>query len=353
MMIEHITLDRLTVPLSTPYRLSLGTITELDLLFVQIQSNNGKTGFGEVATLDGYFDVDIDTIWSESITIADRVVGTAIDRINAKISEADPSLLTQSGFAAATENLIQDKLDPFHVPIVGIVSAQDGTDAAVKKATKQVGRGHDTIKIKIGFDPKNDAECVSRITQRISDMVSLRVDANQGYTLHEAREFLNKADTSQLELFEQPLPVGNLESHARLRAESSVPLMLDEEVSDKTSLREIISVNAADMVKFKQMKQGGPAAVRSLTAIARKHDLDIVLGNGVQSDVGCLQEADLWNSLGLETAGEFNGWHKQAYSLINPSPQLEHGTMIWDGGSIEPDLETLSRLSQQQYIVEH
>jgi L-alanine-DL-glutamate epimerase-like enolase superfamily enzyme len=353
MMIEHIILDRLAVPLSTPYRLSLGTITELDLIFVRIQSSNSMRGFGEVATLDGYFDVGIDTIWSESTTLADRVVGTAIDRVDEVISSVEYSLLTKSAFAAAAKDLTENKSDPLRAPIVGIVSAQDGTDAAVKKATKQVRRGHNTIKIKVGFDPKNDAECIRAITHEISDAVSLRVDANQGYTLHEAREFLDMMDTTQVALFEQPLPVGNIERHARLRAESSVPLMLDEEVSDKTSLQEIISTNAADMVKFKQMKQGGPAAVRSLTEIARKHDLEIILGNGVQSDVGCLQEANLWDSLELETAGEFNGWHKQESSLINPSPRLEHGTIVWEGGSIEPDLETLSRLSQQQYTVKN
>lgn len=351
MLIERVTADRLSVPLSSPYHLSLGTVTELALVFVRVRTDDGQTGYGEAATLEGYFDVGIDTVWSECTSLAGSVAGTTTAEAADAVAAADHSLITRSAFAAALEGVTGSPLGPVRAPVVGIASAREGVEATVDAVAEQVTRGHEVIKIKIGFDPRTDGSCLRAVTDAAPDSVRFRVDANQGYSVADTREFLEKGDTSQLELIEQPLPVGRLEGHATLRTETEVPLMLDEEISGPGSLREVISAGAADMVKFKQMKQGGPAAVRSLAATAREHGLRVVLGNGVQSDVGCLQEARLWESLGLHTVGEFNGWHKQQRSLIDPAPRLEGGMCVWEDGPIQPDVGTIAAFSERQSVV--
>lgn len=351
MRIDQVIIDRLSVPLSSPYELALGTVNDLDIVLVQMLNDGKERGYGEAATLEGYFNVETDTVWEESKTAVDAIVGQTTSEAAKKLSTEPTSLLTQSAFNAALTDLSRDGYPSLRVPVVGIASANGGVDTTVESISNQVERGHDVVKIKIGFDVTTDAKVLEKATAEVPNHVSFRVDANQGYSVTDVRQFLTKTDTSQLALFEQPLPVGNIESHASLRSEMDVPLMLDEEIRGKDTLRTIIDADAADMVKFKMMKQGGPGAVRSLTTLARDAGLDVVLGNGVQSDVGCLQEASLWEALDIDTVGEFNGWHKQDRSVLTQTPQLNEGQLSWNEGEIQHDEAIVDAYSEARYTV--
>lgn len=350
MQIERVTIRRLSIPLTKPYHLSLETVRTFDTVFVELVDATGEKSFGEATILNGYFEVATDTIWTESIDFADALIGREVESVTRMLSVSERSLLTRSAFAAALDWLEESTICSFNVPVVGIVSARDGVSKCVEMVRKQCENGHETIKLKIGFDPSTDADCLRAATRAVSDDVEFRVDANQGYSLSEARNFLDWTDTRQLDLLEQPLPVGNLQDIATLREETDVSLMLDEELTDEDDLRAIVDAGAADMVKTKMMKQGGPAEVQQLVRTAQKWGLGVVFGNGVQSDVGCLQEGQLWKELGLDTVAECNGWHKQEISLLDPAPIFESGSLIWPGGPPDPDTAILDCYTKQEYI---
>jgi L-alanine-DL-glutamate epimerase-like enolase superfamily enzyme len=193
--------------------------------------------------------------------------------------------------------------------------------------------------VKVGFDAKRDARRIRRIVKAVPETVSFRVDANQGYNLDEARQFLDAAPTDQLQLVEQPLPVGRLSDHASLRMEYDTTLMLDEEINNGDDLRDAAAADAADAVKFKLMKIGGWKSTERRIKQARDLGFEVVLGNGVQSDIGCIHEAAIWRATNLELAGEFNGWRKQKQALTNGRLHFDDGALTWDGGSISLDYE--------------
>jgi len=56
MKIEQFTLYRLCVPLTTPYRLSLGAIHAFDTVLVELRDDSNRTGLGEATYLSGYTD---------------------------------------------------------------------------------------------------------------------------------------------------------------------------------------------------------------------------------------------------------------------------------------------------------
>ena len=67
------------------------------------------------------------------------------------------------------------------------------------------------IKAKIGSDPVRDAECIQAIREKLGDGISLRADANRGYTVKEAITFCSLVEQYDvgLEILEQP--VGSLD----------------------------------------------------------------------------------------------------------------------------------------------
>lgn len=333
-MIESVRLERLAIPLSDPYHLASVTVDELDAIVVEVRGTSGRFGFGEATTLPGYFDVSSDTVWNEASVIGSDLVGHDLEE-GAAVSEEIPSRLTQSAFRTAIDTLSSKVSEPISAPIVGIVSASLDENEFVDEVQKQVATGVDVIKIKVGFDPEIDASRVSTASDHAPAGVTFRTDANQQFSLQGAQTFLDNADQDRLDLLEQPLPTGRLEDHAILRSETDVPIMLDEDVRDTDDIEAIVEEDAADAVKFKLMKQGGPEAVRTLAKRARQHGLSVVLGNGVQSDVGCVHEARLWNELELETAGEFNGWRKLERPILEETPTFEEGKLTWEGGSMQ------------------
>ncbi len=73
--IQRITLHRLKVPLTTPYKLSLAEIRAFDTVLVQAQGGDGRTGLGEATLLTGYTNESIEQSWRLACALASRIAG--------------------------------------------------------------------------------------------------------------------------------------------------------------------------------------------------------------------------------------------------------------------------------------
>ncbi|MFB6179805.1 MAG: mandelate racemase/muconate lactonizing enzyme family protein [Halorientalis sp.] len=346
--VETLALHQLELPLADPYELSHTTVTALDTIIVEATLTDGQTGIGEVTTLHDYSKESIDESW-ELLTR----LGPSIPGLNhAEATRTTTGSLAEYPFSrgavlSALETAIDREIKPVTAPLVGITSAIDPPEA-LRKCRADIQRGHDVIKVKIGFDPETDATALNELLAETPSTVEFRIDANQAYSPADCRTLLDAVDTKRIQHIEQPFPSDDLEAHADLRNEYDVPVMLDESVKGPPSLSKIASRDAADKVKFKLMKQGG---IRSTTEqIERANDLGlgIVLGNGVQSEIGSVQEASVWKRTDLDAVGEFNGWEKVTTRILKEGPRFEDGSLKWEGGSLSLDPEKIDDVVVQQ-----
>jgi hypothetical protein len=67
------------------------------------------------------------------------------------------------------------------------------------------------------------------------------------------------------------------------------------------------------------MKCGSISKTIEYAEFAQQKGLGVVLGNGVQTEIGCYLEALIQNKLNLKVAGEMNGFNKQADSILGES----------------------------------
>lgn len=343
-MIEQVDLDRLEVPLSEPYRLSTVTVTSFDVALVRVRMADGSLGLGEVTSLEGYSAESGDQAWENLRTVGKTLPGTAADvavnRVDSKLTDFP---FSATGLVSAIETATGDNWPTVAAPVVGICSADDPLASRRDVLATQLDQGFDTIKVKVGFEPEADAEALTRLVEAAPADVSFRVDANQGYSLAEARQFLAAAPRDRLDHLEQPLAVDHLAEHARLTAESPVDIILDEEVATAEDLAAVDRADAADGVKFKLMKCGGLDRARWLLTDATDRGFSVIFGNGVQSDIGCLLEATVWADTELETVGEFNGWRKQSTSVLQSPPEFRDGRLHWDGTTPSLNESTLDQ----------
>ena len=136
----------------------------------------------------------------------------------------------------------------------GVVSAGRGWPYA-KSLLKMRAFGFPHIKLKLGQDGAPQAARTAR--RLLGRRVDLRVDANMAWGVEQALEVIQQLRTVGIRSFEQPIAAGDLSGLARLVAESSAGIVVDEGLTDRESLQALISHQACTGANVRISKCGG------------------------------------------------------------------------------------------------
>lgn len=176
-------------------------------------------------------------------------------------------------------------LDPRAAPVTSFTIGLDAPAAMARKARE--AEGYEVLKIKLGTaDDRAIVEAIRGVTGR-----PLRVDANEGWTLAEARERLAWLAEMGVELVEQPLPASQLAETRELRRSSPLPLFADESVHTAADVPRL--AGAFDGINVKLMKCGGLGEALRMIAVARAHGLKVMLGCMIESSLAITAAAHL------------------------------------------------------------
>lgn len=320
-------------PLKNPYELSFGTLEAFDLIIVRAVDSDGRIGYGESCPVPPYSDETADQVWKAVSHVLPGLPGTELSAALEQLAEVAGGI--ESFAYVAPSTAIEALVDPprqevgLAVPVVGTVLTHRPEELAgeVKRLTDM---GHQTLKIKVGFDPTDDAAQVEMIKSSAPSNVRLRLDANEGWDLAQASAFLAKLDPAGVELLEQPFPRDRWDwVKALTKQQHPTPLMLDESIHMEDSIERAAEAGV-DIVKLKLMKVGTRAALRRRLQFAQRLGLSVVIGNGVAGVVDNWYEA----TCALETgrAGEMNGNLKIAHSVFDQLPHLEAGKLQFPAG---------------------
>lgn len=163
------------------------------------------------------------------------------------------------------------------VPVNGIVPALPAEQAAARA----LATGCSTIKIKVAGETSLDDDVARvRAVREAMPGARLRVDANGGWSLEEAREAIRRLAPFDLEYMEQP--VAAVEDLARLRGHG-VAIVADESIRRAEDPYRVKELDAADAIVLKVQPLGG---VRACLQLAREIGLPVVVSSAVETSVG-------------------------------------------------------------------
>lgn len=341
MKIEHVTVYRLRVPLTTPYRLSFGPIHAFDTVVVEMRDSDGRSGLGEATYLTGYTDETIEDSWTLVQRLAGACAGGAVDALqNALEPHYKTAPFTATAFNTALEAIAGHPLlataHAVRVPVLGLLHATE--PAAIERETQQLfDQGYATLKVKVGFDAERDAQVVRRVQSVVNGRGNIRLDANQGYSREDACSFAAALDPRGIELFEQPCAAGDWESACAVARVATVPMMLDESIYGVDDIRRAAELKAARYIKLKLMKLGGLDRLAAAIDTIRECGMQPVLGNGVACEIGCWMEACVARGR-IDNAGEMNGFLKPAARLLKTPLEFDRGAIVLAPG-YRPELD--------------
>ncbi len=176
-------------------------------------------------------------------------------------------------------------LNPTRLPQTSFTIAMDTPELMAQRARES---GFPILKIKLG---SADDEAMVRAI-RAATPAKLRVDANAGWTRAQAAALIPRLAQYDLELVEQPLAVGDIEGLRWLRAQKlGVPLFADESIKTARDVAE--HVGGVDGVVIKLMKTSGLREAQRAMAVARAHDLQVMVSCMVETSVGVTAAAHL------------------------------------------------------------
>jgi len=163
------------------------------------------------------------------------------------------------------------------------IDTLEGTRARAHRA-----RGYRALKVKVGG--RDDLARLEAV--RAESDAPLRVDANEGWTLEQARELVPALVELGVELIEQPFPAGDLDSLRSLRElRPRPPLVVDEGCHDLGDVAGCAEY--ADAINVKLAKCGGLREAVRMVHAARALGLRTMLGCMIESELGIAPAAQI------------------------------------------------------------
>ncbi|MEE9219619.1 MAG: dipeptide epimerase [Acidobacteriota bacterium] len=296
------------LPLLEGYRIAGRTITFVRNFLLRLQADSGLVGHGSAAPAQEV------TGESEQACLAalrgplrDLTMGTATVETPPRLM--DPARAAAPGCPAACAALDIALWDlaaqragvplvrlwggvPRALPTsvtIGVCSLEETLEAA----RRWLQQGFRILKVKVGEDVEADIERLVRLREQCGAQVSLRADANQGYTLEQARALLRGTEAIDLQMLEQPLQASDLDGLGTLRRESRVPILADESVCSIEQAEAIADGRLAHGINIKLMKCGGPSPARVIHDRAHAAGLSLMLGCNDESRISIAAAAHL------------------------------------------------------------
>lgn len=306
MQISHVNVTPIELSLRLPHRAAhRPDIDRMTALFVRIETRQGEVAWGCAA-----FDPAITGETPAKVTrachaCAERVLD--LNPLNTEYALNELAALTQGTPSAqcAFDMAFYDLLGlaaglPLHRLLGGYrdriqtsITINIGpVKETVEMARDRARQGFRILKIKGGLDPELDVGRVRAIHQALP-YCTLRLDADQGYTVQEAMD-VARALKGVLEMLEQPTLAQDLKALRQVTEHSPIPILADESMMGPPSALKIASSRAADGLSVKLATCGGLRCARQIDAIARSA--------GLATMVGCINEPALSIAAGLSFA---------------------------------------------------
>jgi len=287
--------------LTRPYTIAYDHIDAVANLFVQLKADDGTIGLGVASPAE---DVTGEGMQKCRQALADNLEdllpGTDIRHLKTRLRDMEIAMPGAPAARAAIDMALHDlwakHLDLPLVDLLGRVHRSLPTsitigigsiEESLEDAAEYLGRGFRILKVKIGRSMEEDVERLYRIRQKTGREIIIRVDANQGYSVAQFKNFLKQTASLELELIEQPLAARDLAGMRRLPEAVRKKVAADESLLDARDLLACIGPpQPFGICNIKLMKCGGIAPAMQIAELAHLAGIDLMWGCMDESIVG-------------------------------------------------------------------
>lgn len=173
--------------------------------------------------------------------------------------------------------------------------------------------GINTLKVKLGSNDGIEADkaMYSEVLNYHKQYpIAIRVDANGGWRLNDAKHMMQWLSERDCEYIEQPLKEGQEADLIHLYKNRPLPIFVDESCRLATDIPKW--ANAVDGVNMKLMKCGGITGALHIISTAKAF--------GLQTMIGCMGESSISIAAGAAVSGALDHIDLDSHLNLNPDP---------------------------------
>ena len=148
-------------------------------------------------------------------------------------------------------------------PSVPLYSTEGGwlhleTDELVADALAMQAKGFSGSKIKIGKPSLDeDRARLNAVRDAVGPSYQILVDANQSFSVSDARRWAGMLAEFDIGWFEEPMPADDIGAHCQLTAASQVPIAVGESMYSITQFKDYLTMGGCTIVQADVARVGG------------------------------------------------------------------------------------------------
>jgi o-succinylbenzoate synthase len=297
MKITHTEIYRFSIPIE-PFTIATGTLHFAQNVFIRVYTDAGIYGVGECSAFPMIVGETQETCLAMAKDFAKIWIGKnpleIPERMADLLAYADHNATIKSAFDMALFDIAaKNAKQPLYQFLGGhqkeietdMTIGIDTPEGMAQTALKYQQNGCRIIKIKLGKKVNEDIQRVKQIRAAVGPEMTLRLDANQGWSFDDALFALGELASENIEFCEQPMRTWYDDLLPELALNSSIKIMADESCYHHHDARKLINAHACEYLNIKFAKSGGILGAQKIHEEALQHGVKCMIGSMMETRI--------------------------------------------------------------------
>jgi L-alanine-DL-glutamate epimerase-like enolase superfamily enzyme len=295
--ITHIDIYRFCIPME-PFTIATGTMDHAQNVFIRVHTDAGFYGVGECSAFPMIVGETQDTCLLMAREFAKLWIGRDALNIEGRLQQLHSFTAGNTTIKSAFDIALYDIAAKYAgLPLYQFLGGQSrvvesditiGIDNPTTMALKALyfkASGANILKVKVGKNAADDVERIKQIREAVGPQMTIRIDANQGWSFDDAVFALQAMGEFDVEFCEQPMRTWYDDSLPQLMALSPVKIMADESVYNHHDARKQINSGSCHYINIKMSKAGGLFEAKKIHDEAAGKGIACMMGGMLESRI--------------------------------------------------------------------
>jgi L-alanine-DL-glutamate epimerase-like enolase superfamily enzyme len=199
-------------------------------------------------------------------------------------------------------------------------------DIVAEEAAAAVAAGYGGIKLKVGKNVRTDVAVVDAVRARVGNDAFIYVDANGGYSRHDASRAAKRFEAADVAFFEEPLPPGDVGGRRALSRTGGVAILADESIND---FARFIDEGLSGSIAAASLRalRGGFVGARDLVGVSRAIPIALLVGSHRELGVGTAANLQLAAGYDVALPAELSSTDSLEHTLLREPLEVSQGRM--------------------------
>ena len=207
---------------------------------------------------------------------------------------------------------------------IGIKNVED----TIEEAKEYHGLGFRVLKVKTGHSVDIDIERMFKLKETFGKEMTIRVDANQGYSRNDLDKFYQATSNIPIELIEQPVPADAIDMLKALPENIKKLIAADESLKSPYDAFNLANApSACGIFNIKLMKSGGVYPGMQIANIAKHSNTELMWGCNDESSVSITAALHAALSSSMTRYIDLDGSLDLEVDVVNGGFTIENGYM--------------------------